>query len=69
MRILTASLVLGAVVFLSGCVTFQRYPAYGTVAAGRLVLWDRTGAHNVLPPSGRYHVAQPTPAPHADPVR
>ena len=69
MRILTVSVVLSAAMLLSGCATLQLYPAFGTQPGGRLVLYDRRGAHNVLPPSNRYLAAEPTPAPHAQPVR
>ena len=71
MRILTVSVVLSAAMLLSGCATlqlYQLYPAFGTLGGGRLLLYDRRGAHNVLPPSDRYRSAEPTPAPHAQPV-
>jgi len=68
MRILTTIVVLSAVVLLSGCATLQKYPAFGTLyGGGRLVLFDRQGAHNVLPPAGRSLTTRPTP--DADPVR
>jgi hypothetical protein len=51
MRVLMASISFTAVVFLSGCATLQKYPAFGNAAGGRLVLYDRQGAKNVLPPS------------------
>ncbi len=54
MRIVMATVVLTALVFLSGCATFQRSPAFGTLyGGGQIVLFDRQGAHNVLPPSKR----------------
>jgi hypothetical protein len=68
MRILRAIVVLSAVVLLSGCATLQKYPAFGTVGGGRLLFYDRQGAHNVLPPSGRYMTAQPKATPNAQPV-
>ncbi len=52
MRILTAAVVFSALAFLSGCASLQSYPAFGTAAGGRLVTYDRRGAHNVLPPPG-----------------
>ena len=70
MRILTMVVVLSAVVVLSGCATMQKYPAFGTLyGGGRLVLFDRQGAHNVLPPTGRSLTPRPSPTPNADPVR
>jgi hypothetical protein len=72
MRILTVSVVLSASMLLSGCAAlqlYQLYPAFGTQGGGRLLLYDRRGAHNVLPPSNRYFEAEPTPAPHAQPIR
>lgn len=68
MRLLTASVVLSALLLLPGCATLQKYPAFGTVSGGRLVLYDRRDAHNVLPPSNRYLTDEPTPAPHPQPV-
>ena len=65
MRILTAIVALTAVMILPGCATLQQYPAFGTVSGGRLVLYDRQGAHNVLPPSGRNLAAEPSPAARA----
>jgi hypothetical protein len=56
MRILMASISLTAVLFLSGCATLQKYPAFGNAAGGRAVLFDRQGAKNIYPPS------------HAEPV-
>jgi hypothetical protein len=44
----------------------QSYPSFGTAAGGRLVTYDRRGAHNVLPPPGGVGT-QPAPDPH--PVR
>ena len=51
MRILMASISLVAVLFLSGCATLQKYPAFGNVAGGRVVLFDRQGARNIYPAS------------------
>jgi hypothetical protein len=68
MRILSASGVLIALLLLPGCATLQQYPAFGT-DCGRLILFDRRGAHNVLPPAGRHMTAEPTATPDADPVR
>jgi hypothetical protein len=52
MRILMASISLTAVLFLSGCASIQKYPAFGNKAGGgRVVLFDRQGARNVFPPS------------------
>jgi hypothetical protein len=68
MRILSASAVLIALLLLPGCATWQQYPAFGT-AYGQLILFDRRGAHNVLPPAGRHMTAQPSATPNADPVR
>jgi hypothetical protein len=52
-----ASISLTAVLFLSGCATFQKYPAFGRLAgAGQIVTFDRQGARNLVPPS------------HAEPV-
>jgi hypothetical protein len=53
MRILMASISLtAAVLFLSGCATVQKYPAFGSLAgAGQVVLYDRQGARNLVPPS------------------
>jgi len=57
MRILMASISLSAMLLLSGCASFQKYPAFGRLAgAGRIVTYDRQGARNLLPPS------------HAEPV-
>jgi hypothetical protein len=66
MRILTAAVVLSTLAFLSGCATLQQYPAYGTAAGGRLVTYERRGAHNLLPPPG---VLGTQPVPDAHPVR
>ena len=68
MRILSASVVLIALLLLPGCATFQQYPAFGTTN-GRLILFDRRGAHSVLPPAGRHLAAEPTATPDADPIR
>jgi hypothetical protein len=67
MRILTAGVVLSALLLLPGCASLQKYPAFGTASGGRLILYDRRSAHNVLPPSNRYIEAEPTP--HAQPIR
>ena len=61
MRILMASVSLSAMLFLSGCASFdtsfQKYPAFGRLAgAGRIVTFDRQAARNLVPPS------------HAEPV-
>ena len=56
MRILMASISLTAALLLSGCVTLQKYPAFGNAAGGRIVAFDRQGAKNLYPPS------------HAEPV-
>jgi hypothetical protein len=63
MRILTAAVVLATLAFLPGCATLQSYPSFGTAAGGRLVTYDRRGAHNVLPPPGGIGT-QPAPDPH-----
>ena len=69
MRILTAVVVLTTVVMLPGCATLQKYPAFGSLyGGGRTVLYDRQGAHNLLPPA-RSLTTQPSPTPYADPVR
>jgi len=59
MRILMASVSLTAVLFLSGCASFQKYPAFGNAAGGRVVLFDRQGARNVYPPSRSEPVVVP----------
>jgi hypothetical protein len=51
MRILMASISLTAALLFSGCVTFQKYPAFGNAAGGRIVAFDRQGARNLVPPS------------------
>jgi hypothetical protein len=51
MRILMASISITAALLLSGCVTLQKYPAFGNAAGGRVVEFDRQGARNILPPS------------------
>ena len=66
MRILTAAVVLATLALLSGCATLQQYPSFGTASGGRLVTYDRRGAHNVLPPP---HGIGTQPAPDAHPVR
>ena len=68
MRILSASAVLIALLLLPGCATLQQYPAFGTTY-GRLILFDRRGAHSVLPPAGRHILAEPSATPDADPIR
>ena len=67
MRILTAAVVLSTLAFLPGCASLQSYPAFGTAAGGRLVTYERRGAHNLLPPPGGGIGTQP--APDAHPVR
>ena len=59
MRILMASISLTAALLLSGCVTFQKYPAFGNAAGGRVVEFNRQGARNLLPPSDREPVTVP----------
>jgi len=60
MRLLMASISLTAVLFLSGCASIQKYPAFGTkVGGGRVVLFDRQGARNVYPPSRSEPVVVP----------
>jgi hypothetical protein len=66
MRILTAAVVLSTLAFLSGCASLQSYPSFGTVGGGRLVTYDRRGAHNVLPPPGGMTTQ---PARDAHPIR
>jgi hypothetical protein len=51
MRILMACGALFSVLFISGCVTLQKYPAFGNAAGGRVVEYDRQGARNIYPPS------------------
>jgi hypothetical protein len=68
MRITMVSVVLIAAVFVCGCASFQQYPAFGTTGGGRLVTYDRRGAHNVLPPPG-FLGAHPPQAPDAHPLR
>ena len=51
MRILGAGVVLTIITVSCGCASLQRYPSFGTAAGGSLVLYDRTGAHNLLPMS------------------
>jgi hypothetical protein len=52
MRILMASVSLIAAVVVSGCATFQKYPAFGNAAgAGQVVEFDRQGANNLVPHS------------------
>jgi hypothetical protein len=61
MRILTASVALTAVVLCSNCTTLQRYPSFGTASGGRLIMYDRQAAPNLLPPANgplRAHPAQ-----------
>jgi hypothetical protein len=60
MRILMASISLTAVLLLSGCVTLQKYPAFGNAAGGRVVEFDRQGARNILPPSDAEPVTVPS---------
>jgi hypothetical protein len=62
MRILMASVSLISVLFLSGCVTLQKSPAFGTLAgAGRYVTYDRQAARNLYPPSRH----EPVPVPQS----
>ena len=68
MRMLTASVVLTAVVLCSGCTTLQRYPSFGSSSAGRLILFDRQGAPNLLPPSNSQLRAYPAQVPRAERV-
>jgi hypothetical protein len=69
MRMLTASVVLTAVVLLQGCTTLQRYPSFGTSAGGRLIFYDRQGTRNLLPPSRSNLTTHPVSAPDADRIR
>ena len=59
MRILMASISLTAVLCLSACASFQKYPAFGNAAGGRVVLFDRQGAKNLYPPSHSEPVVVP----------
>ncbi len=60
MRILMASISLTAMLFLSGCVTLQKYPAFGNaVGGGQVVTFDRQGAKNLVPPSNAEPVVVP----------
>jgi hypothetical protein len=64
MRILMASISLTAVLFLSGCASFdtsfQKHPAFGRLAgAGQIVTFDRQGARNLVPPSHAAPVVVP----------
>ena len=78
MRMLTASITLGALVLLAGCTTLQQYPAFstgsgrgpgaGTVSPSHFVFFDRRDAHNVLPPSGALRTTKPGPVPNPQPV-
>jgi len=62
MRILMAAVSLISVLFLSGCVTLQKNPAFGTLAgAGQYVTYDRQGARNFFPPSR----VEPSPVPQS----
>jgi hypothetical protein len=69
MRMLTASVVLTAVVLLPGCTTLQRYPSFGTSAGGGLIFYDRQGTRNLFPPSHSNLTTHPVSAPHADRIR
>ena len=51
MRILGAGVLCIIVALFCGCASLQRYPSFGTASGGGLVLYDRTGAHNLLPTS------------------
>ena len=68
MRIVMASIVLIAAVSVCGCASLQAYPSFGTTGGGRLVTYDRRGAHNVLPPPG-FLGAQPPPPVDTHPLR
>ena len=68
MRMLTASVVLTAVVLCSGCTTLQRYPSFGTPAGGGLLLFDRQGTRNLFPPSNSQLRAYPAQVPRAERV-
>jgi len=71
MRILMVGVVLSAPMLLSGCATwqlYQLYPAFGAQPGGRLLFYDRSGAQNVLPPSGRSLAVEPSAAPNTYPV-
>ena len=78
MRMLTASITLGALVLLAGCTTLQQYPAFstgsgrgpgaGTVSPSHFVFFDRRDAHNVLPPSDALRATTPTPIPQSRPA-
>ena len=69
MRILAASAVLITVVLLSGCATTQKYPAFSAMPGGRLVLFDRQGANNLLPARESPSLNKPDPIPPNQPVR
>ena len=75
MRMLTASVVLTAVVLCSGCTTLQRYPSFGPgsggsnpATGGRIILFDRQAAPNLLPPSNSQLRAYPAQVPRAERV-
>jgi hypothetical protein len=68
MRILGAGVVLITVVLFCGCASLQRYPSFGTAAGGGLVLYDRTGAHNLLPASGDRGFERPRLPETAQPI-
>ena len=69
MRILTAVAFLTASICLTGCTTFQRYPAFGTVEAGRFIFVDRSGNVNLIPPQSRDATSRPEPADPVSPVQ
>ncbi len=68
MKILMASVVVTAVVLCSGCTTLQRYPSFGSSSGGRIILYDRQGAPNLLPPSHSQLRAHPAQLQQADRV-
>jgi hypothetical protein len=52
MRKLAAGIVIiTASGILSGCATFQKYPAFSAQPGGRIVTADRSGVTNLLPAS------------------
>jgi hypothetical protein len=52
MRKLAAGIIIiTASCVLSGCATFQKYPAFSAQPGGRIVTADRSGVTNLLPPS------------------
>jgi len=69
MRILTTVVVLAATMLFSSCATLQRNPSFGATRSGQLILWDRSGAPNLLPPLSHDVPVHPEDAPHGDPIR